>query len=161
MKKNILISVIALALFLFGGQMASAATEATKVNTCGDSETPGYSCTSKTDGLKCVSNKCLAEADDVKCCKAGSGSTNLPNPLGTTNINEFAARLINNILGFVGTISLLLFIYGGIIWMTSAGAPAKVKQGRDILVWAVIGMAVVFMSYILVKFIIQGVQGAV
>jgi Type IV secretion system pilin len=160
MKKTILISVFLLALFLSSSQMVLADTVATKVNTCGDdAATSGYNCTSETTGLTCVSNKCLAEAANVKCCKGGGAS--LPNPLGTTNINTFAATLINNILGFVGTISLLLFIYGGLIWMTSAGAPAKVKQGRDILVWAVIGMAVVFTSYILVKFVIQGVQGII
>lgn len=91
--------------------------------------------------------------------KSGSSGSALPNPLGTTNINEFAARIINYILGLVGTISLVLFIYGGLIWMTSAGSADKVKKGRDVLVWAVIGMAVVFLSYMMVKFVMQGVQG--
>lgn len=98
-------------------------------------------------------------------CNMGSNSaintsgTSIPNPLGTTNINLFVSRIISYVLGLIGTVSLLLFIYGGLIWMTSAGSSDKVKKGRDILVWAVIGMAVVFTSYILVKFIIQGAQG--
>jgi hypothetical protein len=102
--------------------------------------------------------------DNLKkyCNIAGTGSSGgsgIPNPLGTTDVNTFVGRLISYALGLVGTISLLLFVYGGLIWMTSAGSPEKVKKGRDILVWAVIGMAIVFMSYILVKFVIQGLQG--
>lgn len=157
MKKNILVGIFIFSIFIFSHSVVLAE----KVNVCGDSETSNYECTSDTSGKTCVPNKCLAEAADVKCCKSGSssGGAVLPNPLGTTNINIFAARIISYVLGLVGTISLLFFIYGGLIWMTSTGSADKIKKGRDILVWAVIGMAVVFTAYILVKFVIQGVQG--
>lgn len=157
MKKSILIGALLFSVFMFSG---SAALATVKVNTCGDAATSGYACTSDTSGKTCVANKCLAEADNVKCCKAaGAGGTTLPNPLGTISIESLSARIINYVMGLVGTISLLLFIYGGLVWMTSAGAADKVKKGRDIIVWAVIGMAVVFMSYIMVKFVIQAAQG--
>ena len=103
--------------------------------------------------------------DNLKkyCNIAGTGSSSggsgIPNPLKATSVEELVAQIINYTLGLVGTIALLLFVYGGLIWMTSAGSSDKVKKGRDILVWAVIGMAVVFMSYIAVKFVIQGLQG--
>jgi hypothetical protein len=157
--KKIFLTIILCLTFSFISINFSLAAE--KKNSCGDETTKGYQCTANTAGKTCVSNKCLAEADNVKCCKDGEGGSNaaLPNPLGTTDINLVAARIINNVLGLVGTISLILFIYGGLIWMTSAGSADKVKKGRDILVWAVIGMAVVFLSYMMVKFVIQGVQG--
>ena len=83
----------------------------------------------------------------------------LPNPLGTDNPNILVGNIINFILGFVGTIALILFIYGGFTWMLSAGSPDKVKKGKNIIVWAVIGLFVVFTAYILVRFVIQGVTG--
>jgi hypothetical protein len=93
----------------------------------------------------------------------GGGSTaapkELPNPLGTDNPNILVGNIINFILGFVGTIALVLFIYGGFTWMLSAGSPDKVKKGKNIIVWAVIGLFVVFTAYILVRFVIQGVTG--
>ena len=113
--------------------------------------------------------------DFVSCTATPAGSTTvvpqaagsvtaapqtLPNPLGITDVNAFIAQLINFVLSLVGSVSLLLFVYGGITWMTSAGASAQVKKGKDIVVWAVIGLAVVFTSYILVKFVIQGITGA-
>jgi hypothetical protein len=170
MKKIISLGILFLVFFLGGSQIVLAADSnvgnTTKINYCGtDAPTKGYVCTSNTSGKTCVENYCLAEASNVKCCKSASGSsssasdTSIPNPLGTTNINLVVSRIISYVLGLIGTVSLLLFIYGGLIWMTSAGSSDKVKKGRDILVWAVIGMAVVFTSYILVKFIIQGAQG--
>jgi len=83
----------------------------------------------------------------------------LPSTLGTININDFAARIINYILGLIGSIALILFVYGGFLWMTSAGRADAVKNGQKIIVWATIGMAVVFTSYILVKFFMEGVIG--
>ena len=106
------------------------------------------------------------DSGDSKTVNAKSGDSvtiktlALPNPLGITDPNALIAQLINFTLSLVGSISLLLFVYGGIIWMTSAGSPEKIKKGRDIIVWAVIGLAVVFMSYILVRFVIQGLTGA-
>lgn len=80
----------------------------------------------------------------------------LPNPLGTSDINEMIARIINFVLSLVGSISLLMFVYGGMTWMTSGGAKEKIKTGRDIIVWSVIGLAVVFSSYLIVRFVITG-----
>jgi len=162
MKKIILVSFLFLSVFLISAQATLAADD------CGTaSGTEGLSCMDATQGTGCLSGHCPGDSS-IKCCKpkgastgniTSSGGATLPNPLGTTNINTFAARIISYILGLVGTISLLLFVYGGLTWMTSAGNPSAVKKGRDILVWAVIGMAVVFTSYILVKFVIQGIQG--
>lgn len=104
--------------------------------------------------------KAVATSSNVIATSTSVANATIPNPLGKDiTINSLAATIISYALGLVGTISLLLFVYGGFIWMTSAGASDKVKKGRDIIVWAVIGMAVVFSSYMAVKFVIQGVQG--
>jgi len=78
----------------------------------------------------------------------------LPNPLGITDVNALIARIINFVLSLVGSVSLLMFVYGGLTWMTSAGKSDQVKKGKDIIVWSIIGLAIVFSSYILVKFVV-------
>ena len=107
-----------------------------------------------TAGAVATSSDRIATSSDRS---SAATTVSLPNPLGTTDVNQVIANMINFILSLVGSVSLILFIYGGITWMTSAGAPAQVKKGKDIVVWAIIGLAVVFTSYILVKFVIQGV----
>lgn len=169
MKKLFLTSFFSLAFIFLGAGYASAAT-------CGDSATPGHSCMDSSSGSGCVTGLCPGGAN-IQCCRPkgattggalGGGATTgapipanktLPNPLGITSINSLAARLINFVLGVVGTISLVLFVYGGFIWMISAGSQEKVRKGRDIIVWAAIGMAVVFMAYTIVRFVIEGLQG--
>ncbi|MFZ2310117.1 MAG: pilin [Patescibacteria group bacterium] len=83
-----------------------------------------------------------------------NNSQKLPNPLGITDVNALISRVINFVLSLVGSVSLIMFVYGGLTWMTSAGSSEKIKKGRDIIVWSVIGLAIVFSSYILVKFVV-------
>ncbi len=81
----------------------------------------------------------------------------LDNPLGKTTTPEvLMGNIIQAILGIVGSIALVMVIYGGFIWMTAAGNQEKVTKGRDVLVWAAVGLFIIFSSYALVKFVFTG-----
>jgi len=156
MKKIILLSAIFLFVLVSGIKIASAADCSCL---CSDGER-GKAADTATCQAVCVA----AKATMKSCNPVGTVSTpdtpqTLPNPLGITDINAFIARIINFVLSLVGSVSLLLFVYGGIIWMTSMGNDTKIKKGKDIVIWAVVGLAVVFFAYILVKFVIQGITG--
>lgn len=84
---------------------------------------------------------------------AHAADINLKNPLGINDPNILIGKIIASVLGFVGTLALVMFIYGGFTWMLSGGSPDKVKKGRDIFVWATLGLVMIFSSYIIVKFI--------
>lgn len=86
------------------------------------------------------------------------GETCFTNPLSVNTPQELIGNIINSVLGVVGSIALLMFVFGGITWMTSSGNQEKIKKGRDIIVWAAIGLAIVFFSYGVVKVLIVGLQ---
>ncbi len=67
-----------------------------------------------------------------------------------TDAETFFINLINLILKFLGVAALIMFIYGGVVWITSAGSPEKVKQGKNILVGAVTGICIVLFAYVLI-----------
>lgn len=88
-----------------------------------------------------------------------AGSTCLPNPLGTnTSPQVLIGNIINAVMGVVGSIALLMFIFGGLTWMLSGGSAEKVKKGRDILMWSAIGLVVIFSSYAIVYFLITKIK---
>ena len=99
----------------------------------------------------------------------GSGQSDpvsLPNPLTTDGkagptIPELIGKVIKAVLGIVGSLALVMFIYGGITWMTSAGNAEKVQKGKDILVWAAIGLIIIFTSYVLVRFVLKEGLGVI
>ena len=84
----------------------------------------------------------------------------LPNPFDTTDIPTLTGRIIQSILGLVGVLALVMFIYGGITWMISGGKEEMIKKGRDTLVWATIGLAFIFFAYSLVHFLLERLMGA-
>lgn len=87
-----------------------------------------------------------------------SGSTvRLDNPLGTVSVPVVIGRVINKVLGIVGALALLMFVYGGITWMTSMGNEQKVTQGKNILMWASLGMVIIFSSYAIIRFILEAI----
>lgn len=57
------------------------------------------------------------------------------------------------ILGIVGSLALLMFVYGGLVMLISAGNSEKVTQAKNILVASAIGLAIVFASYIIIQFV--------
>lgn len=92
--------------------------------------------------------------------QSGSGSgTTLDNPLPVTDPKLLIGQVINTALGLVGSIALLMFIYGGFVWMFSMGNTSKVQKGKDILIWSTAGLVVIFSAYALVKFVLKNVLG--
>lgn len=85
----------------------------------------------------------------------------LDNPLGEkTTPQKLIGRVINAILGVVGSLTLLMFVYGGLTLMTAAGNTEKVDKGRKIITWAAVGLIIIFASYSLVDFLINRALGA-
>lgn len=81
-------------------------------------------------------------------------SAALENPLGETDIRLIIGRIISALLGIAGAIALLMFVWGGMQWLISGGNSDQIKKGKDTLVWAVIGLVVIFTSYAIVRAII-------
>ncbi len=79
---------------------------------------------------------------------------NLPD----TDPNELAVRVIQWSLGFLGLVAVAMIIFGGFMWMTSAGNEQRVTQGKEVIKWAVIGLVVVMLSWAIVVFVVRGIE---
>jgi hypothetical protein len=86
--------------------------------------------------------------------------TTLPNPLGPTNMTigsvpRIVGKVINAILMIIGSIALLVIIYGGFLWMTSAGNDTRVAAGKKTLMWAAVALGIIFLAWMLESFLFQ------
>lgn len=84
------------------------------------------------------------------------------NRLGSgTTVSVLIGRVIKTVMGVVGSIALIMFVYGGLVWMTGSttvvgGANKQdVMKAKSILVWSALGIIVILSSYILVDFVFQ------
>jgi len=75
--------------------------------------------------------------------------------LGTTDIRVTIARIIQVALGFLGILAVVLILYGGFVWMTSAGEPEKIDKAKKILRNAVIGLIIILLAFAIASFILN------
>lgn len=69
------------------------------------------------------------------------------------------ANLINVAIGLAGLIAVVVIVFGGQRYLTSAGDPGKAKQAKDMIMYGVIGLVVAVLSWAIVNFVIIGVSG--
>ncbi|MBU0661262.1 pilin [Patescibacteria group bacterium] len=72
---------------------------------------------------------------------------------GCRDINDLLLLGINAaqlLLSIIGTVAFLMFMYGGVVMITSFGNAEKFKQGQQILIAAVVGIIIALGAYLLV-----------
>ena len=75
--------------------------------------------------------------------------------LGTKDLREGVMRVITVLLGFLGIIAIIIILWGGFRWMTSAGSEEKVAEAKKILTAGIIGLVIIFISFALASFVIS------
>ena len=58
--------------------------------------------------------------------------------------------LMSNVSMLVGMI-----IYGGFMLLTAQGDPAKIKRGKDVVTYSIIGVILVMLAYAIVNFVMN------
>lgn len=66
---------------------------------------------------------------------------------GSDDPATIAIRLINLALGFLGTISLLMMLYAGVVWFTARDNEEEAKRAKQILVGSVTGLVITLSAY--------------
>lgn len=74
-----------------------------------------------------------------------------------TRVAQYVGTVVNSFLGLIGVVFLILIIYAGTLWLTAGGNVERVKKGRQILTWSVIGLVVIFAAFIITSFVIDAV----
>lgn len=75
-------------------------------------------------------------------------------PSGATeekNIGEVAKKIIDWALYFSAILAVIFIIYGGFLYITSAGDATQAGKGRTALVNALIGLVIIVLSYMIVQ----------
>lgn len=133
-----------------------AGTPITTSTPSGASTTSTSSGTSTTKAPTAVSSKkSNTNSGDSITLINPIGSTK-DNPQGYTDINLLVGKAIKKALGLIGSIAFAVFVIGGFMWLTSAGNSDQIKKGTETMLWAGIGICIIFASYAILGFVITG-----
>lgn len=128
-----------------------------------------FTCTGADPGCVTATSKRECDAHGGGCSWTDSSGTigapltpvSLINPLtgrATSKSPEvLVGNIINAVMGVVGSLALAMFIYGGFTWMLAAGNDQRVQKGKEILIWATVGLIVIFSSYAIVRLVFTGI----
>lgn len=84
----------------------------------------------------------------------------ITNPLGNTNdITGVLKNVINWMLGLVGLLALIALIVGGGRMIVDFGNEEQVKKAKTTILYAVIGLAVVILSYAIINIVVSDILG--
>lgn len=81
----------------------------------------------------------------------GGSSTVSATATGTLGSN--LATIINYFLGLLGLIAVGFLIYAGVLMVTAGGNDEQVTKARKIIMYAVIGIVIILLSYTIVTFV--------
>lgn len=72
-------------------------------------------------------------------------------------VNDIIALVINIFSVVVGVISVIMIIIGGLKYITSAGDSGNVTSAKNTILYAVIGLVIVALAQLIVRFVLQRV----
>ena len=87
---------------------------------------------------------------DVNLDPTNIDNTGVDNPITSPSFADLISRIIKGFLGVAGTIALLMIIINGFRYMLSGGNDEQIEQAKTGLQWAVIGLVIIALAYVIV-----------
>ena len=76
--------------------------------------------------------------------------------LGTgTDVKQAIINIVGFLLTFLGLIAVVIILYGGFQWMTSAGNEERVTSARSTLTAGLIGLIIILAAFAITQFVIN------
>jgi hypothetical protein len=109
-------------------------------------------------------------SDNIKGSLCAGANVNIPengaagstsqcaNETGASDLNTKITHIINWISAIIGVVAVIMIIWGGFKYITSGGSDTSVASAKKTILFALIGLVIVALSQLIVKFVVQNVQ---
>lgn len=74
---------------------------------------------------------------------------------GDKSLMSNISMLINVFASVMGFLAVGMIVYGGFMLLTAQGDPAKIKRGKDVVIYSIIGVILVMLAYAIVNFVMK------
>ena len=79
--------------------------------------------------------------------KISAIAIDVENPIQTSDFSVLVGNVLQWVLSVAGSVSLLMLVAGGILYVTSAGDEQKIATSKKLITWTIFGLMVVLASY--------------
>ena len=91
----------------------------------------------------------------------GGEGADRPDVATSAEFRSAATSFLNYFLGFLGLIAVVMIVYAGVLMVTAQGEEEQLGKGKKIILWAVIGLVVIMLSYAIVTMVVGAGDTAV
>ena len=98
-------------------------------------------------------DKTIREGESVSALS----ECNVEKTEGEKSLMSNVSMLINVFASVMGFLAIGMIIYGGFMLLTAQGDPARIKRGKDVVLYSVIGLILVMLAYAIVNFVMTNV----
>lgn len=114
-------------------------------------------------GLVHAAEDCLSGSGGgiSSCLNSGADKTDPDAATGDASerVNSTIKLIINVFSLVVGVISVIMIIIGGLKYITSGGDSGNITGAKNTILYAIIGLVVVALAQVVVKFVLQKATG--
>lgn len=86
-----------------------------------------------------------------------AGDTQYCNNSGNNSLSARIRTILNLFSALIGVVAVIMIIYAGFRYVTSAGSEGGVKSAKNAIIYAVIGLVIVALAQVIVHFVITNV----
>lgn len=86
-----------------------------------------------------------SNSGDNLVCRSANNSNN--------NVNTLIRNIVNVLLFIIGAVAVVMLIWGGIRYVTSAGNASSVTAAKNIITYSIVGLVVAFLAYAIVNWV--------
>lgn len=78
---------------------------------------------------------------------------------GATDLKQLVLTIVNYFLGFLGILAVIMVIFGGVTYVSSAGNDDAVGKAKKIIMYALIGIIIILISFVVVNAVLGAATG--
>lgn len=100
-----------------------------------------------------------AYATPAEEAQTGLSSVNPDSSGGNLDLYGTIGIVLNAVFGVVGILAVVMIIIGGVNYAISMGDPGKVAKAKNTILYGLIGLVVVLLSFAIVNFVLNALRG--
>lgn len=97
----------------------------------------------------------FAQSDSLSVNDLGVPEIQSSIKLGSGDVRQTAAQIINVALGFLGIIAVVIVLLGGFKYMIAGGNEEKTSEAKKLIVSGIIGLAIILSAWAITSFVIS------
>ena len=79
--------------------------------------------------------------------------------LAVNEPTEFIANIIRWVLGIIGILLVVVFVYAGVLYATSFGNSTRSDDAKKMMLYAIVGALITFAAFVASDLIISAIMG--